>query len=328
MRALLASLIDYAGLFPPAGLAMGPAVRHHARYRAGPDAWMLARFVVPIARLEEFEAAALDLLPTAVDAEPWRLSALVTGDADEELARVAAFNARHAPDTGNGRVVIDAVEGRAASVDALGALARAADRARASAVAGGGAPLAAYVEVPWQGAGAAAFPALATAARDAGARLKLRTGGVTSDAFPPPDAVLAFLVACRDAGIAAKLTAGLHHALAGEHPLTYEPGCARGAMYGFVNAFLAAALLRAGHAPDALLPLLGERDASAFTVTPDAIAWRGRRAEADVLAATRADGLVAYGSCSFEEPVAELRALGWLPPSPASRDAAPLSSRA
>jgi hypothetical protein len=305
-HALLAGIVDYAGLFPPAGLAMGPAVRHHARYRAGPTAWMLGRFVVPAARLEEFEAAAFDLLPAADDAEPWRLSALAGSDVAADAARLAAFDARHAPDREAGRAVVDVLEARVATPDACAALAPVAARG-----------VDVYAEVPWQAPDA--FPAFAGAARAAGVRLKLRTGGVTPDAFPPPDAVLAFLVACRDAGVAAKATAGLHHPLAGEHALTYEPGCARGTMYGFVNVFLAAALLRLGHEPARVRPLLTERDAAAFAADDAAVAWRGLRADAAALADARAHALVAFGSCSFEEPVADLRALGWLPDAHARR---------
>jgi hypothetical protein len=307
LHAFLHHIVDYAGLFPPAALAMGPAVRGHARYRAGDASWMLGRFVVPVARLEELEAAALDLLPAADDAEPWRISALASEDAAADAARVAAFNARHAPDREAGCAVIDVLEVRAATPAACAAL---------GAVARPG--LAVYAEVPWQAPDA--FPAFAAAARAVGVRLKLRTGGITADAFPPPETVLAFLVACRDAGVAAKATAGLHHPLAGEHPLTYEPGCARGAMYGFVNVFLAAALLRAGHAPDAVRPLLTERDPATFAVDAgDAIAWRGMAVDAAALADARAHALVAFGSCSFEEPLADLRALGWLPAAAAAR---------
>ena len=304
VRPLLVGAVDYAGLFPPAGLAMAPAVRRYAGYRRGPARALLGRFVVPVARLEEFEAAALDLLPTdaSVDAgdAPWRLSALVGDDAAGDLARAAAFNARHASDTGNGRAVVDAVEWKAAGPASLAA----AGVARARHL-----PAAAlFAELP---AGADAAP-YAAAAREAGLGLKLRAGGVTAEAFPPPNAVLGFLAAVAGAGVPGKATAGLHHALPGEYPLTYEPACARGAMYGFVPVLLAAALLAAGHAPGDVAPLLAERDPGAFGAVDAAAgpapAWRGRAAAA---AAAAARALAGFGSCSFEEPAAELAALGW-----------------
>lgn len=309
VRPLLEGAIDYAGLFPPAGLAMGPAVRHYAAYRRGHGAArgaraLLGRLVVPVARLEEFEAAALDLLPTddsvAAGEAPWRVSALAGADLGGDLARAAAFNARHGADTGAGRAVVDAIEWKA---DAPAALAAAAAlRARHLPNA------AFYAELP-SDADAAAFAAEAEAH---GLGLKLRTGGVTPDAFPTADTVLAFLAALAARGVPAKATAGLHHALPGEHPLTYEPGCARGAMSGFVTVLLAGALLRAGHAPAAVAPLLAERDPAAFEALGGSPAWRGLAAPAPG-GRPSARALDGFGSCAFEEPVAELRALGWWP---------------
>ncbi|GJG87358.1 hypothetical protein tb265_25390 [Gemmatimonadetes bacterium T265] len=310
LHALLAGAVDYAGLFPPAGLAMSHAVRRYAADRRSAERWMLGRFVVPAARLEEFEAAALDLLPAGESDTPWRLSAVAGPGAGpdapgsepgESLRRAAAFNARHAPDTGAGRAVVDAVEWRAPDVAALGLAAAARARHLPDA------PL--YAELP-PGADADAF---ARAAARAGLRLKLRTGGVTADAFPAPDAALEFLDAVVRQAVPSKVTAGLHHPLRGEHALTYEPGSARGPMFGFVNVLLAAALLRAGHAPAALGPLLDERDAGAFAFTDDAAVWRGYSVDAATIAAARADVLVGFGSCAFDEPVRDLRALGWLP---------------
>ena len=307
LRTLLAHVVDYAGLFPPAGLAMAPAARLYAAYRGGDARWMLGRFVVPVARLEELEAAAGALLP--VNAElpdapaPWTLSALVGSDVAADLRAVVAFNARHAPGAEGGRAVIDALEAKAAAPDDVArladALARAGLRDRAAL----------YVELPF---GAEAAP-YATMAAAHGARLKLRTGGITADAFPPPAAVLDFLAACEAHDVTGKCTAGLHHPLRAEHALTYEPECARGTMFGFVNVFLAAALLRAGHAPADVAPLLEERDPAAFDFDDAGAGWRGLRADVAAIADARARRLVAFGSCSFDEPAHDLQTLGWWP---------------
>ena len=55
LRTLLAGLIDYAGLFPPASLDMAEAARNYEAYRAGPHSWALGRFIVPSARLNEVD---------------------------------------------------------------------------------------------------------------------------------------------------------------------------------------------------------------------------------------------------------------------------------
>ena len=124
------------------------------------------------------------------------------------------------------------------------------------------------------------------------------------------------VAACAAHGVAGKCTAGLHHPLRGEHALTYEPGCARGTMYGFVNVFLAAALLRAGHAPAGVRPLLEERDPAAFAFDDAGASWRGMRVDVGTIADARAHGAVSFGSCSFDEPVRDLQTLGWWPGEP------------
>ena len=78
----------------------------------------------------------------------------------------------------------------------------------------------------------------------AGARAKVRTGGVTEGAFPASHALARFIQSCADAGVPFKATAGLHHPLRGEYRLTYEPGSPHGMMFGFLNVFLAAAFAR------------------------------------------------------------------------------------
>ena len=56
-RTALERLIDYAGLFPPAQLAMAPALAEFAGIRSGPHAWMVGRFVVPASRVPELRRA-------------------------------------------------------------------------------------------------------------------------------------------------------------------------------------------------------------------------------------------------------------------------------
>lgn len=139
-----------------------------------------------------------------------------------------------------------------------------------------------------------------------GLRAKIRTGGVTVDAFPPIGDVAQFLRACKAAGVAFKATAGLHHPLRCLKPLTYASDAPTGTMHGFLNVFLAAALL--DHA-DAIL---AEEDASAFSFDDEGASWRGHRATTEALRMMRRDFATSFGSCSFEEPIADLRALHWL----------------
>ncbi len=116
---------------------------------------------------------------------------------------------------------------------------------------------------------------------------KLRCGGAR---VPPVEEVAAFVRRCRSEGLRFKATAGLHHALPtnGEH--------------GFLNLLAACVFGDEEH-------MLATRE-----IALDTASFRadGRSAGADVCASARRELFASIGSCSFEEPVAELRALGAL----------------
>jgi len=139
-----------------------------------------------------------------------------------------------------------------------------------------------------------------------GLRAKIRTGGVTPDAFPSAATIAEFIRACAEHGVPFKATAGLHHPIRCVKPLTYEADAPRGTMHGFVNVFLAAAL--PAHAEEILL----DNDPRSFSFEDDAASWRGLSVATETLADIRRDFAIAFGSCSFAEPVADLQELEWL----------------
>lgn len=293
IRTLLAAAIDYAGLFPPAGLSMPAAVEHYARYRLGPDRWALGRFVLPVSGLDEFEEAAA-VLSAERDGGAWPLAALTTvarlpGDAE----RVRRFNAAHRG-RGASAAVIDVLEFPAPDAETV--------RAAAPILPPG---LTAYVELPPEGPLASSVAAL----RDSGLRAKVRTGGVTGGAFPAPAALARFIRACTRAGVAFKATAGLHHPLRASYRLTYDANSAEATMFGYLNVFLAAAFARAGADEATLAALLDEGSPNEFHFTDEGAAWRDRHASTADLRLAREGGAVSFGSCSFTEPLADLVAL-------------------
>ena len=295
IRVLLTAIVDYAGLFPPAGLAMEQAVRNYAAYRQSPDAWMLARCILPVAALDAFEDAAADLLPTTPDAEPWPLSVLVGESLDAEIDTIFAFNQRHADAPENGLAVIDTIELRADGP-------RAVDRALNIIPQ----QLTPFFEIP-QGDD---VRGLIAALAGTGARAKIRSGGVTPGQFPSTERLADFITNCAAADVPFKATAGLHHPIRAEHRLTYEPDSPRATMHGFLNVFLAAAFIRrADMSCEDALTLLEDTDPSAFVFTDSHIAWRDHTIDAPRLASARESFAISFGSCSFEEPISDLRAL-------------------
>jgi hypothetical protein len=291
---LLQGLVDYAGLFPPASETMRQALEGYASYLSGPDRNALGRLIVPFSRLKEFESAASELLPRETGREPWRLSVIATGDISAVALEIASFNRRHSESAATGSALIDVVELKAGSPAEIEL-----QRSRIPA------SFTTYFEIPLDGDLPALFKSLARST----ARAKIRTGGVTPDAFPSAEAIVNFLVAAHGEGVPFKATAGLHHPVRGAYPLTYESGSPTGIMYGFLNVFLAAILLAAKGARDDALALLEESDSSAFSFSDDAIVWRGHRFNVEQIRASRAEFAMSFGSCSFREPVGELDGL-------------------
>jgi hypothetical protein len=298
LRTLLAHAIDYAGLFPPAQLDMPGAVAEYESYLASSDAWALGRFVVPAARLRELAAAASDAPSNPLGSRQGerRLSVVLGADLAADVERLRAFCADV---NGEGWWRgIDAVELRASTPEAIAQAMRVVPDS-----------VERYVEIPISEDPTPLVRAIA----GAGAYAKVRTGGTTTDAFPASDHVARFLATCLREAVPFKATAGLHHPLRGEYPLTYEPGSACGRMYGFLNVFLATAFLAAGLDEAEARVLLDESDPNAVTFNRTEAVWRSHRLPLDRLAESRRF-LTSFGSCSFREPIDDLTALGLLSP--------------
>ena len=292
--ALMGGLVDYAGLFPPAGEDMRPALESYASYLSSPDRNALGRFIVPLRRLKEFEEAARDLLPRGADSEPWRLSVLVADDVHAAGEEMLKFNCHHWSGSPDGHAVIDVAELKASTPSEIESQREELPRF-----------FTAYFEIPIKGDVSPLVKSLARVR----SRAKVRTGGVTPEAFPPADEIVDFIAACRRETVPFKATAGLHHPIRGTHRLTYEADSPRGKMYGFLNVFMAAALIYGGESDEMALALMGEEDPSAFSFTDDAVAWRGKRVGAEQIQASRAEFAISFGSCSFREPVDEIESL-------------------
>lgn len=289
LRELLTAAIDYAGLFPPAALDMDTAVRNYVSYRTSEDAAMLGRFVAPAARLNELAESLRIAAASRI-----RVSSVLGSNISADLDVVGDFNSRLA-----GRdAIVDAIEAKADRTDAIYHLASRATHG-----------FEVFVELPLGDE----LELLVDAVRAAGVRAKIRTGGITADAFPPATAVVRFIRVCLDAGVPFKATAGLHHPFTGTYALTYEQGSPRGSMFGFLNVFLAAAFLSGGmNSADATV-LLEDRDASSFTFDDRGVEWRHHRLSSPQLVETHARVFGSFGSCSFREPIDDLHAMSLLP---------------
>ncbi len=362
LRTLLASAVDYAGLYPPASLAMVHCVANFANYLHHPHSWLLGRFVLPASRLDEFLEARERVAPVdeakddagPVDAieHPWRLSAILSGDFAHEIEVIKAFN------HGTHGALIEAVELCVSTPEEIKEVRRLAEPGirvffevrpeRAAELlplisheGSYASPQQAKYGLPPHQAncglvgdpGLAGDPAGDHARGHAGCYAKLRTGGVSAEAIPSVEVVVDFLVRCAEFNLPFKATAGLHHALRCVAPLTYEAESPRATMYGFLNLFTAAAIewsaqKAGGPAPrEMLAACLADSDRKHWWFTDHTLTWRGvpepphpskpttglpgtpLKFQLGTLAEMRSKFALSFGSCSFEEPIDELRAL-------------------
>src|ERR1700681_1288890 len=292
---LLCDLIDYAGLFPPASLAMAPSVANFDTYSRSEWSWILGCFIVPVARLAEFEEAFAGLpAPTpGTGFTNWRLSVLLGSDPVADVACIREFNARLASSSSGRRAVIESVEVKVASPVEI---------SRLSGIIPS--ELAPYFDFPLPGS-AECIAAVAGCGR----RAKIRTGGETADKFPAPENVVEFVRLCAAANVPFKATAGLHHPLRSVHRLTYQADSPSETMHGFLNVFLGATFLQETGDPWLGGQLMEEQSRQAFHFDVDGVRWRDYRIGRKEIANARKSFAISFGSCSFTEPIDDLKCL-------------------
>lgn len=309
LKALMTDLIDYAGLFPPAGLPMNLAVGNYDRYINGPNAWALGRFVLPVARFKEFQP----YLFGRQFLQTWLISALIGDDAEADFIAISEFNQQNV-----GRVLVDTVEVKVASADEIRRFAALVPKT-----------ITPYFEITPR-----FIDDLVVAVREVGGRAKIRTGGITLEAFPPASDVAHFISVCAEHEVPFKATAGLHHPVRCVRPITYDANAPTSAMHGFLNVFTAAAVawiqgkvfecddeMFVGRDAPIQTPFryeMGPRGQKSLEnilqqISPFEFVEHGLKAPliipTSLIKEARQNFAISFGSCSFEEPMGELSSL-------------------
>lgn len=299
LRALLNQAIDYAGMFPPCDLPLEPGLQNHAKYARSHDAWMLNGFVLPVGQF----GAARQFLAQFNPQHPLRVAAL-------------------GPKTTNAEDFLDALENASAAIRSFSRSdidlvsvshlemflpddVNSVSLKEARATVG---DLPVFWEVPPEKAEQAiALIAGHNSGDDTSTfGYKLRTGGVTADAFPTSAQIARALVTAATHQLPIKFTAGLHH------PIRQFRDEVKTKMHGFLNV-LGAAVLAAEHPWDAdhAVTMLEDENPRSFSFTDDVFAWRDWKIDTERVQHQR-KFVKSFGSCSFDEPRDDLRTLGFL----------------
>ncbi len=321
LKSLLANLIDYAGLFPPANLPLNEVVNNYACYRQQEPRWMLARLIVPALKLQAIEwelacqptrqshlAEALGnpCSRTTDGSPPWPISALLPSTTDGDFARaldeIFEFNRRSA--SGQQNAIVDTVEVNVVLPEQVNELAKLIPDT-----------MTVFAELPWEGA-EPHFEQLAQIRSENRCNFfaKIRTGGVKPELIPTSEHVANFILTAKRHEVGFKATAGLHHPLRNSYRLTYEKNAPTGLMHGFLNVFLAACLIDHGKLarPEAI-ELLSDSNIENFQLSDRSVGWQTAEIDQAAVQRSRHNFAISFGSCSFVEPVEDLTELALLP---------------
>ena len=274
---MLEGLIDYAGLYPPANLDMQATVNHWSAGFSSEDKWILARLIIPVQRLGEFKQAAEQLLPKS-DEEPWQLSVLLPEACSDSFGdaaqQVVEFNMT---DCG---AVANVVEFKATTTGEI-------DKALVCLHD----DIFPFIEFTIDQDPRGLIAALAGSIAGA----KVRTGGVTEDLYPSVEDLARFIHCCAISKLQFKATAGMHH------PCRNYNEAVGVHEFGFLSVLYATAAARFQDAtPDRIADILRADSLDLESCTEE------------MLVKVRAELFCSFGSCSFDDPRIDLRAMGLL----------------
>lgn len=312
---LIDGSVDYAGLFPPAGLPMETVVSNYAQYSVSSERAMLGRLIIPAMKLPPFEDC-LIAIESAPDnlISPWRISALIPSideqnpelnflEFDRAFDAIDHFNRTgHAPKTGHAIVdssVVDSIEIKTTSLPTTRAIIERTPETLDS-----------FLEIAWQ---SDPEPLIQCIADNRGGKpvfAKIRTGGIQPALIPSSDEVARFIASCAKHGVGFKATAGLHHPIRAPHRLTYEENAPIAVMHGFLNVFVATVIaFEFQVSQDILVDILNNTQPNNFQFDQDSLSWNDLNVSSERIKEIRKTGIISFGSCSFTEPIQELAEL-------------------
>lgn len=299
LRALLERSIDYAGMFPPCSLGLEPALENQARYVRLQDNWMLNAFVLPVGQFDTVRQFLSQFDP----AHPLSISALGPKMSDA-TAFAEAIELTDEAIRSLSKHNVDLI--RITQLEMF--LPEDVDLSLLGEVRSIIGDLVCFWEAPAERAERtiALLSEHNSNADQPTFGYKMRTGGVTADAFPTSGQIASALVEPTTHQVPIKFTAGLHH------PLRQYREEVKTKMHGFLNV-LGAAVLAAEHKWDAAqtVAMLEDEQVHSFKFDDEFFAWRDWKI--DVRRTTdRRKFVTTFGSCSFDEPREDLRALGLL----------------
>lgn len=280
LHAFIDNIIDYAGLFPPANLDLKSVVDNYVKYMQEENSFILGKLICPINMLE----AMGECLKGHKLNNPIQVIGLVNQPNSSKNVEEAidSFRKKY-----HKLAEISSLEVKFFADDTL------------SETTTLNSMLPTFVEVKDLNQ--------VDEIRKSGAGIKVRCGGVTPNDFPSSSSVASIILRCVDTETPLKFTAGLHHPI---RHYSQEYACK---MHGFVNIF-GGTILAYKQKMDLhdLIHILDDEYAPHFTFDDDGFRWKDLSADCKMIESLRINALQGFGSCSFDEPITDIKTLGWM----------------
>lgn len=307
-------LIDYAGLFPPANLTLKDSFQNYVKYKNSEYGFMLSKFICPLNMLDELNEIILsnDYGKTEISLS------LLTDNTQNEIEFADKLDLgldkwKNFSENHNKRVNINSVE-----IKVPDEIISESDEKKIESfiekISGKlknkiQTELYFYFESPSGKDWNKNYQSLLNALynhnlknNDSG--FKLRTGGIKPELFPTPEQISYTIKECIEKELRLKCTAGLHH------PFRHYDYELRTFMHGFINVF-AAGLIAYRHnlSEHGMRDIMNDENGNDFTFSLNCLFWKDWQICLDDIETARKELMISFGSCSFDEPVEDLKKL-------------------
>ena len=307
--------IDYAGLYPPASLSLAEAINNFAKYRSEPENWMLSRFVIPSNKLGELES----FKNLFINNPPFKFTVLggltqSTNEFKKNLDLVFSNITNFESNIGKTLVSIESIELKVPILqDILFVLNIISDSISKFETES----LEIYLEFNLSQKHNEDLKLILRHIKEFNFNnknkkikfigYKVRTGGIESKDFPSLDKLSSIILECNNHGIQLKATAGLHH------PIRHYDISVQTHMYGFINV-ISACVLTTVYKLDfkTIYDILQDEDPLNFKFIDQKFSWKNYEVTKEQIEFSRIKSFISFGSCSFDDPRADLASLGLL----------------
>ncbi len=303
-------IIDYAGLFPPASLELGQAFHNFVYYAQAEYSWMLGKFIIPARRLEELAVLMADMevsqfIPLSVIGSAGSTAEEFDAGFNSDLSLINDFIQKHGDifsvDAYETRLPIDVFQNEDNS-ELTGLMLNVTSGLEQTL--GKSVPVFFEVSLPAEYEPVIVRAVESIASLNKGCGFKLRTGGTEPKAFPAPEVIAFSIMTCCEFNVPMKCTAGLHH------PIRHYNEEVQAEMHGFMNVFAAGILAYTENLDEAeLVEVLTDDDPFGFEFTEEGLVYNEMNVPNEEIRRAREEFVLSYGSCSFDEPIEDLKIL-------------------